>query len=130
MNWLRRMMYGRYGSDQLNVAMLVLSIALLLVSRLLRIRIFSWFSFILLVLCYLRMFSRNITRRHEENQKFLRYWFPMRERWYRMTDNLRDCRTHRHFKCRNCGQKLRVPRGRGKVSITCPRCGNQFLGKT
>ena len=101
MNWLRRMMYGRYGSDQLNVAMLVLSLALLLVSR-----------------------------RHEENQKFLRYWFPMRERWYRMTDNLRDCRTHRHFKCRNCGQKLRVPRGRGKVSITCPRCGNQFLGKT
>ena len=63
MNWLRRMMYGRYGSDQLNVAMLVLSIALLLVSRLLRIRIFYWLSFILLVLCYLRMFSRNITRR-------------------------------------------------------------------
>ena len=81
MNWLRRMMYGRYGSDQLNVAMLVLSIALLLVSRLLRIRIFYWFSFILLVLCYLRMFSRNITRRHEENQKFLRNWFPMSERW-------------------------------------------------
>ncbi len=130
MNWLRRMMYGRYGSDQLNVAMLVLSIALLLVSRLLRIRIFYWLSFILLVLCYLRMFSRNITRRHEENQKFLRHWFQMRERWYWMTDNLRDCRTHRHFKCRNCGQKLRVPRGRGKVSITCPRCGNQFLGKT
>ena len=123
-------MYGRYGSDQLNLAMLVCSLILMLLSQLTRLGILWWLAFALLVCCYLRIFSRNIPKRYEENQKFLRVFWPLLSKLRTFHADMKDSRTHCHMKCPSCGQKIRVPRGRGKISITCPRCANQFVRKT
>ena len=74
MNWFRRFMYGRYGSDPLNTALLLLALVLMLVGELVSFRILVLCAVALLVLCYFRMFSRNISARYAENQKFMGWW--------------------------------------------------------
>ncbi len=130
MNWLRRAMIGRYGTDSLGYAMLAVSFLLLLLNRITDWQIFWMLAFVLLVVCYLRIFSRNISRRYQENMRFMRYWGPVQSRITGMAGYLKECRLYRHFRCPSCRQKLRVPRGKGKVSITCPGCRVQFIKKT
>lgn len=130
MNWFRRMMIGRYGTDTLCFGMMGVSLILMLLARITNWRIFSALAFAVLVLCYLRIFSRNTSRRWAENQRFLQWWDPVRRKFSALADRLRDSRTHRHFKCKNCKQGLRVPKGRGKILITCPNCHYQFIKKT
>ena len=93
----------------------------------------SWmgiFILALLILCYFRMFSRNIQARYAENQKFLRWWGPVANRLRGARMRFADRKIHRYFKCPQCGQRLRVPRGRGKINITCPHCHTQFVRKS
>lgn len=130
MDFLRRFMAGRYGSDQLNNALLLLGIILIVVEW---ITGWSWVGFFvlaLLILCYFRMFSRNIQARYAENQWFLRRWGPISARLHNMRLRFQDRKTHRYFKCPQCKQRLRVPRGRGKINITCPHCHHQFIRKS
>ncbi|WP_195277137.1 hypothetical protein [Anaerotruncus rubiinfantis] len=130
MNWLRRFMMGRYGTDQLNYTLLALALTLMLLERLAEWHFLYLFSFLALAVCYLRMFSRDITRRYQENQRFLQVFGPVRRHFSSAVSAVKDSRTHCHFKCPSCGQKLRVPRGKGKLSITCPNCRTQFVKKT
>ncbi|MDE6107572.1 MAG: hypothetical protein K2F83_02720 [Oscillospiraceae bacterium] len=129
MNWLRRFMAGRYGPDQLNLALLVLCFALYLLSSLFRIQALNLLALLCLILSYFRLLSRNIPKRRAENAKFLEAVRPI-VRWY----NVKKCRSqdkeHCYFKCPNCGQQLRVPKGKGKISITCRSCGVSFEKKT
>lgn len=123
-------MYGRYGVDALNNALLVVCIVLLV---LVRITGWGWLdilSLLLLALCYFRMFSRNITARYNENQKFLSAAQPVRKWFGGLRQRFRDRKTHRYYKCPTCGMTLRVPKGRGKISISCPKCRTQFIKKT
>lgn len=130
MDFLRRFMAGRYGSDQLNNALLLLGLVLIIVEWISRWRWVSIFVLALLILCYFRMFSRNIQARYAENQWFLRRWGPVSNRLRNMLARFRDRKTHRYFKCPQCKQRLRVPRGRGKINITCPHCHHQFIRKS
>ncbi|MEM1483261.1 hypothetical protein V6615_00125 [Oscillospiraceae bacterium PP1C4] len=130
MNWLRRIMAGRYGTDQLSFAMLACCLLLMVLDRITGWRIFWVAEFAMLVLGNLRIFSRNISRRYQENQKFMQLWRPVQARLISTVDILKDSKTHRHFKCPSCGQKLRVPKGKGKISITCTSCRSQFVKKT
>ena len=130
MDFFRRFMAGRYGSDQLNNALLLLGIALIIVARILGWSWMNMFILALLILCYFRMFSRNIQARYSENQKFLRYWGPLSRRLHNAVLRFRDRKTHRYFKCPNCHKRLRVPKGRGKITITCPHCRTQFVRKS
>ncbi|MDO4271275.1 MAG: hypothetical protein Q4C72_10200 [Eubacteriales bacterium] len=130
MNFLRRFMAGRYGSDQLNNAFLLLGLALIFIEWLTRWTWMGMFILALLFLCYFRMFSRNIQARYAENQKFMRLWGPIAQRLHQASLRFADRKTHRYFKCPQCKQRLRVPRGRGKISITCPHCREQFIRKT
>ena len=130
MDFLRRFMAGRYGSDQLNNALLLLGLVLIVVEWISRWRWVSLFVLALLILCYFRMFSRNIQARYAENQWFLRRWGPVSNRLRNMLARFRDRKTHRYFKCPQCKQRLRVPRGRGKINITCPHCHHQFIRKS
>lgn len=130
MNFLRRFMMGRYGNDALNSAFLALGLALILVEWLTR---WNWMSILilaLLILCYFRMFSRNISARYAENQKFLQWWMPMRQRLAGAKARFADRKTHRYFKCPQCKKRLRVPTGRGKINIACPSCGTKFVRKS
>ncbi len=130
MSFFRRFMAGRYGNDPLNNALLVLGLFLLAVEWLTRWRWMSMFILALLILCYFRMFSRNIQARYSENQKFMQWWGPVKRRMQDARVRFADRKTHRFYKCPQCKQRLRVPRGRGKINITCPHCHTQFVRKT
>ncbi len=130
MDFLRRFMAGRYGSDQLNNAFLLLSLLLLVIEWITRWNWIGIFILALLFLCYFRMFSRNIQARYAENQRFLRKWWPISNRLKNARMRFQDRKTHRYFKCPQCKQRLRVPRGKGKINITCPHCRHQFIRKS
>ena len=124
--WLRRVMTGRYGTDQLNNVLLIIALVLCLLPTILSIFIFipplnlllTLGAYTLMGIALFRMFSRNTYKRYEENRRYLRF----RER-------LRD-RTHRYYQCPRCRQDVRVPRGKGKISITCPKCKEKFIRKS
>lgn len=122
-DWFRNFMLGRYGSDKLNVFLLILGIVLMLLGTILG-NWFSWASvlsllcYIPLIWCIFRMYSRNIEARRRENAAFLNFFSHLKDR------------EHRYFRCPKCRQTVRVPRGRGKINIRCPKCGERFIKKT
>lgn len=119
---LRQFMTGRYGTDRLNMLILGAGLVCCLLSSLLRQ---SFLCVILVILSYglmiwaiFRMLSKNTYKRYEENRKYLM-----------LINRLKD-RDNRYFTCPKCRQTVRVPRGKGKVAITCPRCKERFVKKT
>ena len=130
MNFFQRFMAGRYGSDQLNNALLLVGAVLLVAEWITRSRALSVVIMLLLVVCYFRIFSRNIQARYAENQRFLQWWWPQSQKLRNMRLRFADRKTHRYYKCPQCKQRLRVPRGRGKINITCPHCRTQFMRKS
>ena len=129
MNWLRRMMYGRYGGDQLSWFLLVVYVLLTLLSGLPHLWALSWLALAILVWSFFRMFSRNYNQRRAENARFLTLAGPAL-RWLKMRRTILRDREHRYFRCPNCGQYLRVPRGMGRVTINCRSCGVGFGEKS
>jgi len=129
-NFLRNLMIGRYGPDHLNIAMIVVSLVISLLGGIIGFTPLTYVSYILLALALFRMLSRNITKRRAENDKFIRYWWPIRTRIKRSFANIKHRKTHRFIKCPGCGNTLRVPIGKGKLQITCPKCGERFIRKT
>jgi hypothetical protein len=128
LNWFRRFLMGRYGVDQLSFAMLLLSMVLMMFTRG-RLWFLALLGMALLGLAYFRMLSRNISARAQENGRFLRYWYQAKNTWNRWVGQLDD-KTHRYYRCPGCRQQLRVPKGRGRIVITCPRCRREFVKKT
>lgn len=129
MNWLRRMMYGRYGGDQLSWFLLAVYVLLSLLSGLPYLGILSWAALVVLVWSFYRMFSRRYDRRRAENARFLSLAGPA-IRWVKMRRTILRDREHRYFRCPNCGQYLRVPRGKGRITINCRSCGVSFEEKS
>lgn len=128
-DFLRRLMYGRYGSDALNQFMLIIALVLLIPWFFTHWAIFSILILALVVLMYCRMFSRNTYKRAAENQKFLAWFTPLQRKFAGRKMQMQD-KAHRYFKCPSCGRTLRVPRGRGRIEITCPHCKRKFVKKT
>ena len=129
-----RFMYGRYGSDQLNRALCVLILALYVLSLPLSLipmvgSVLRFLNTFLWFVVLLRMFSRNIQRRRDENAWFLSKIGPAKQtlRNHKMRQQDRE---HKYFTCKNCSAVCRVPRGRGKIIITCPKCGREIRGKS
>ena len=116
--WFARFMYGRYGSDKLNMVLLITGLAISLIGSFSGLWLLSYLSWIPFFLVIFRMFSRNIPARRRENQRFLSFFSRLKDR-----DN-------RYFNCPQCKQTVRVPKGKGKISIRCPKCGNKFIKKT
>ena len=132
-NFLQRLMYGRYGSDQLNISLLILFWLFWLVDLLVANRVVSLvlniLAWVAILFAIFRMMSRNYGRRHQENEAFLRLAGPVLSLFRRKFTQLRD-RDHAYFKCPTCSTTLRVPRGKGKISITCRNCGTVFQEKS
>ena len=124
-NAIQRFMYGRYGSDQLGFFLIGVYFFLALLTALTDIFLFQLVGDVVFVWSIFRMFSRNISKRREENSKFMRKAQPVLK-WFRLQQTMRKDKEHRYFKCPNCGQQLRVPKGKGKLHITCRNCGNSF----
>ena len=128
-NAIQRFMYGRYGNDQLNLFLAVVYLLLYLVFMFTRLELLYVISFVLLGAVLLRMLSRNIERRRMENARFMRAAGPVLS-WLRLRRTIRRDKEHVYFKCPSCGQRLRVPRGRGKITVTCRACGARFEEKS
>lgn len=124
-NAIRRFMYGRYGNDQLNLCLIVFYLALYLLFAATRFVPLYWLTVVLILAALFRTLSRNLTRRREENDRFLCLVDPA-VRWLRLHRTIHRDKEHRYFKCPNCGQMLRVPRGKGKITVTCRGCGASF----
>ncbi|OUN13364.1 hypothetical protein B5G06_07190 [Flavonifractor sp. An52] len=125
MNFLRKLMYGRYGSDHLSFFLLFLYVVLIFISALPHMAWISWLALAVLLWNLFRMFSRRIDRRRAENARFLALFGPF-IRWFKMRRTIHRDKDHRYFKCPNCGQYLRVPRGKGKITVNCRNCGASF----
>lgn len=127
---LRRFMVGRYGTDALNQFLSIVSLAFLVLALFTRIGILYWIGLGLLIYQYFRMFSRNISARTAENYKFYTLKNNFNS-WRRQQKSQWDNRRlYHYYRCPQCHQKLRVPRGRGRIQITCPKCGTQFIKKS
>ena len=120
--WFRRFMQGRYGTDKLNTAILVAGLAACLLSMFVRFfyahLILTLFSYVMMFWAIFRMLSRNTYKRYQENRKYLQFM-----------ERLRD-RQHRYYDCPKCRQPVRVPKGKGKIAITCPKCREKFIKTT
>ena len=130
MDWFRRMMPGRRGLDGLGWALLAGAAVSMALRRATGYRLFWTLAFVLLAVFFLRFFSRDAGRRYEENRRFMVLWRPLARRFSSWADALRDARAHRRFRCPTSGPKVRVPRGKGKICITCPRCRVEFVRRT
>ena len=129
MNFLRKLMYGRYGSDQLSLFLLLVYLVLIVLSGLPHLGVLSWLALAVLLWDLFRIFSRRIDRRRAENARFLTLAGPA-VRWVRMRVTVFRDKEHRYFRCPNCGQYLRVSRGKGKINVTCRNCGASFEEKS
>ena len=129
MNWLKRMMYGRYGVDELSLFLLGLYLVLVLLSQLPHLALLSWLALAVILWDFFRILSRRFDRRLAENARFLSLAGPV-IRWFKIRRTILRDREHRYFKCPNCGQYLRVPRGRGKINVVCRSCGVSFEEKS
>ncbi|MBQ8248684.1 MAG: hypothetical protein IJY93_02210 [Clostridia bacterium] len=133
---LARFFYGRYGVDKLGYAILIVSMILSLASSFCAVAsprvslILYVISYGLLIWMLFRMLSKNRAARANENAKFLGFWKGIKK-WFKLQYNrIKDIRTHRYFACPNCKNNLRVPKGRGEITITCPVCKTKFDRKT
>ena len=119
---LQRFMAGRYGTDRLNMTILCAGLAACVISPIFRSAgislLLTALSYGLMIWAICRSLSRNTYKRYQENRKFLQFF-----------DRLKD-RQHRYYDCPKCRQVVRVPRGKGKISITCPKCREKFIRKT
>ena len=133
---MARFMYGRNGTDQLNWAILVMYLVLwvirILVSALdvtVAAMIIDVIMFLLAVVLLWRTFSRNLAKRRAENQRFINWWWPIKNRFAAAKARKAD-KAHKYFTCKNCKTLCRVPAGKGKIVITCPKCGHKIEGKS
>ena len=131
----RRFMYGRYGNDQLNNFIIVLALIVGVTSMFTRgtVNLVLYvLQLILLTLWALRAFSRNHYGRRKENSWFLSWRNKMKIKFSGVSKFFKRVadRQHKYFKCPKCKTRLRVPRGRGEITVTCPKCKNRFDKKS
>ncbi|MCD8366202.1 MAG: zinc-ribbon domain-containing protein [Clostridiales bacterium] len=145
-NRFQGFMDGRYGNDQLNQCLSIVTLVLIVVNLFVKNQILWMIALILLIWMYFRMFSRNIGKRDAENDRFLEitsrfrrgggyrgqsgqhsYSRPTAEERRRQRE---QNKYYRFFLCPHCNQKVRVPKGKGRIEITCPKCRTTFIKKT
>lgn len=127
---LTRFMMGRYGLDSFGQCTLITAVILMLLSSFTRSEILSLLAWALIFYTYFRIFSRNIYKRSAENQTYLTKTYKLRC-WFAKTKNqLAQRKTHHIYRCPSCKQKIRIPRGKGKIEIRCPKCNTTFIKKS
>ena len=127
--YMARFMAGRYGGDQLNLLLVALYVILYVVFLFTRMLVFEILGLILIILSLYRSLSRDLERRRAENTRFLQAVRPVLRRWNGFRARTHD-KEHRYFKCPNCGQQMRVPRGKGRITVRCRSCGVVFEEKS
>ena len=134
-NGLSRFMYGRNGADQLGLCIIWTAIVLDLISMLVKKNgiissIIGLVTTVMVLWALFRVFSRNLEKRRAENAAFLqKIWWPIKRKFNSGKQQRMD-KEHKYFTCPNCKTECRVPVGKGKIVITCPKCGGEIHGKS
>ena len=131
-----KFMQGRYGVDDLS--RFTMGAALVLIILAMFANIFSRtagstldiLGVAAIVYAYMRIFSRNIQQRYAENQKFLQMMSKFRFRFNKEKNLMKQRKTHHIYSCPGCGQKIRIPKGKGKIEIECPKCHTKFVKRS
>lgn len=127
---LRKLMYGRYGVDQLTRGLILLSLLLTLISTFSGNIIMTILAYIPIVYAMFRVLSKNIQSRSKENFVYTRMTGMLKSKLRNFGLVLFGTKTHKYYNCGKCRQIIRVPRGKGKICITCPKCKQEFVKRT
>lgn len=133
---LARFFWGRYGVDKFGYAIVIVSLVISFISTFFAAQLYvvsmllNIVGYVLLGWALFRMLSKNRQARYNENMKFLGVWKRVKKWWKLQYNRIRDIRTHRYFSCPSCRNNLRVPKGRGDITITCPVCKTKFDRRT
>ena len=126
----QRFMTGRYGVDDLSKFLLGVAVVLCVLRLFLRRGLLNALVFLALIVLYFRIFSRNFSARSHENSVFLKYKNRVTGFWTGQINLLKQRKDYHIYTCPQCKQKIRIPRGKGKIEITCPKCRNKFIKKS
>jgi len=126
---IRQFMMGRYGADDLARCCLFLITIFLVLYMVTKSNVCYSLALVLLVINTFRIMSKNQEKRYQENVRFLNLVAKVKNLFLGKKRSGQDS-THKVYKCPNCKQKVRVPKGRGRIAITCPKCGTEFIKKT
>lgn len=126
----QRFMVGRYGLDKLSTTLLYSGLAIVLLFTIFRLPLISFIGWAAVIFSYYRIFSKQRTKRYQENQKFLAFKNQLTREWNKRRNRFYQRKSYKFYSCPNCHKEVRVPRHKGKIKITCPRCHEQFIKKT
>lgn len=131
---MTRFMQGRYGVDSLSKFLLVCGLVVVFATAFIDSphisSLFNLLGWVIVIYCYFRLFSRNVTKRYAENQTFLTKTYRIRCFFARQKELLKQRRVYHIYQCPGCRQKIRIPRGKGKIEVRCPKCGTTFIKKS
>ncbi|MCM1057400.1 MAG: hypothetical protein NC517_07330 [Firmicutes bacterium] len=127
---LQRFMWGRYGYDELGRFLMISAVVCMVLSLFPRGHLFYVIAGVAMVYAYFRMFSRNIGKRSGENRWFLNKTARLRALFGKKKREMGQMKQYHIYRCPKCRQKIRVPRGRGRIAITCRKCGTEFIKKS
>ena len=131
---LIRFMQGRYGIDQLSKFLIILGVAAVFVSAVFFFffagLLFYFLGWALVIWGYFRVFSRNMSKRRAENEAFLAKTGGVRRFFEKQKYMWRQRKVYHIYKCPGCGQKIRIPKGKGKIEVRCPKCNTTFIKKS
>lgn len=123
-------MYGRYGVDSLGKCLLGIGIAAAVFTWFSDAWIFPLLSWACIIYTYFRMLSKNIYKRSAENRAYLARTYKLRCFFARQKNMLVQRKNYHIYKCPSCRQKIRIPRGKGRIEIRCPKCSATFIKKS
>lgn len=136
-NWFRSLgskmqsfMYGRYGYDELSQFLSKTALLCVIVGLFAYPGFFCGLAMALYLVTMFRMYSKNITKRQQERDAYLRRTQPLRDWRALQKRKFNDRKTHKFYRCSQCKTSLRVPKGKGKIKIHCPKCGAEIVKKT
>lgn len=127
---IARFMAGRYGMDSLGRFSITLALILVILNSFAGSRLLNTLFWLLLIYAYFRMLSRNVYKRSSENQLFLNKTAGIRRWFYTQKNRMHQRKTHHIYHCPSCKQKIRIPRGKGRIEIRCPKCSTTFIKKS
>lgn len=127
---MQQWMAGRYGYDELSRTMSIAAMIGLILSCFQKFRLLYIPALVLWVLTLVRCYSRNIEKRRSERAAYLRFTGRIRSRCNISKKAWQERKTHRYYHCKQCGTVLRVPKGKGKIKITCPSCHRETIRRT
>ncbi len=123
---MARQMYGR---DDLGRFLFVVAIVCIVANLFVKHVAFLIVANVCMILDLLRIFSKNYVKRRIENERYLKIYRKV-TRWFKVRfKNVKD-KQHKTLLCPTCVQMVRIPKGKGKIVVTCPNCKSKFDAKS